>query len=469
MNNPAPMGRGPQFALLAAFSAVNLLLLFLAIPEASYLVGGDAALYMGPAKTLVLHGVLSSSLEALDTPLSFAPPLYSLFLSLPVALLPWKPALLAIVLMQLTLLWFTASLTRRLVPQAFAGVRTLAQGLVLLNPNAVITAHLVQSETLFTFFVVIFLVSFLSLLRRPGGWALLVCGASLGLASLTRPVGLFVIPLLPLIFASLLWIQTGRRPALAAMKAPILALAIAATLVAPWYLRNHALFGQFFFTANAGFYLSDQYVEVLQVDRNLSAGAASEQRYRMIAEHLAARGVSSFDQLPTPVRSQITAAIVGPALLELPLSSHLKAFLRALGNLFVSGGASNFSNYLGLEGITPPKFLQAHQGRGLLQLLADFSVQPALAYLGLAAGLLAFALAMRLAGLAGLQALLLNREYVVALLLLGQLAYFTASYLYLGQSRFRVPLEPALMVLAAIGLGRVPGWWSAFRARQSHP
>jgi len=36
----------------------------------------------------------------------------------------------------------------------------------------------------------------------------------------------------------------------------------------------------------------------------------------------------------------------------------------------------------------------------------------------------------------------------VVALLVGEVAFFTASYVFLGQSRFRVPLEPALMVLA---------------------
>jgi len=39
-----------------------------------------------------------------------------------------------------------------------------------------------------------------------------------------------------------------------------------------------------------------------------------------------------------------------------------------------------------------------------------------------------------------------------ALVIVTIIGYFTATYLFLGQSRFRVPLEPLLAVLAVAGL-----------------
>jgi hypothetical protein len=90
----------------------------------------------------------------------------------------------------------------------------------------------------------------------------------------------------------------------------------------------------------------------------------------------------------------------------------------------------------------------------------EFFSQTGTAYLLLAGATAAFAVLARLAGIVGVARILLAREYALATLLVGEIAFFTASYVFLGQSRFRIPLEPALMALATWGVAfprRAPG------------
>lgn len=456
---------GPrQMWLALVFIVVNLLLLLAAVPEATYSQGGDAALYVGPAQTLITHGVLGQSLDRPDLPLSFAPPLYSIVLAVPLFLLPWKAALLAIVVLQLAMLWYTAAATRLLLPDHLSGWRLLAQAFVALNPNALTTAHLVQSETLFTLLTVLALVALIRLacsgtFRLAAGMGIL-----LALAALTRPVGLYAILAMPLAVPLLAWIQGGNARLIG--RALVLGLAVSAfaiALVSPWIARNALLFDRPLFTTNTGYYLSDQYVELLQVGRGYTTQQASQHRYADIDAALKAAGIADLEALSAADRSRAVAEAVMPLILAQPVSAHAKALARSWASLYLSGGASNLKNYLGLAGETPVQFLRTHQWRGLGSAFVDFLRQGHATYLLLVVGTLAWAAALRVLGLLGAIALWRQNERALLLLIVGELLYFTASYLYLGQSRFRVPMEPGLMVLAAAGIAALSGRLRRFR------
>ena len=67
----------------------------------------------------------------------------------------------------------------------------------------------------------------------------------------------------------------------------------------------------------------------------------------------------------------------------------------------------------------------------------------------------AYAFLTKFAGIVGFYRILKSPQTAVYLIaIVGILAIFTAMYLYLGQSRFRVPLEPILMLLAVLAFNR---------------
>ncbi len=448
---------GRQGILATTFIVLNLALLLLAAPEATYLYGGDAALYIGPAKTLWQHGILASGPDALDVPLSFAPPLYAIFLAPIVGLLPWTMALSVVVILQLAMLWFTAQAVRSLLPKSLENARDLAQLLVLFNPNALFTAHLIQPESLFTLLATLALVGIWGQALIPGWMRAIGTGLMLGLATLTRPVALYAIPLLPVLLPLLALIAApmhsgARRRLPQGIVTDSIAMALTAALcVAPWFARNAVEFGKPFFTSNAGFYLSDQYVELLQIGQGLSASEASAQRYRVIEEAAAKAGLPDFSNRPAEERSAFTAQVIGPLILQQSPVTLAKGLLRSWAALFVGGGAANAKNYLGLPGETPTQFLQNYRWQGIAAFVQDFLGQGQGLYPLLVLLTAGFALLMRFAGLIGLWRLWRQNETGLLLLLLGILGYFTLSYVFLGQSRFRVPMEPALLTLAALG------------------
>ncbi len=437
-----------QTWMLGAFLVVNAALILGAAPGAAYVHGGDAALYAGPAMALWRDGVLSTSLSD-PTPLSFAPPLYPVFLAPLLGPLPFDAALAVVVCLQAAMLWLTGVTARDLLPRDAAGPRDLLQALVAFNPNALFTAHLVQAETLFTLIATLAMVAMAEWMRSPSPRGAARVGLLVGLSALVRPVALFAVPLLLLLLPALALLDApGWRRLRALVPQALLAAAVAAALVAPWLARNAVVFGQPFFTTNAGFYLSDQYVELLQVSTGMPGAEASALRYERIAAVARASGIEDLDALPAPARSAFTAAAVGPLLLEQPASAWARAFARSWANLFASGGASNAKNLLGLEGGGAAELLSSRRWDGPVAFARQFLSQPGTAYLLLVVATAAFAALARLAGIVGVVRMLFAREHAMVALLVGEVAFFTASYVFLGQSRFRVPLEPALMVLA---------------------
>jgi len=64
-----------------------------------------------------------------------------------------------------------------------------------------------------------------------------------------------------------------------------------------------------------------------------------------------------------------------------------------------------------------------------------------------------FSTISRIIGIVGIFYLIKEKRWrPYGLLLIETVSLFTAAYLYLGQSRFRVPLEPILMIFTVVGI-----------------
>jgi 4-amino-4-deoxy-L-arabinose transferase-like glycosyltransferase len=113
----------------------------------------------------------------------------------------------------------------------------LAAGLCAAYPLMVATDGALMSETLYAPLVAGLLLAAWRLLERPGRGVALVAGALLGLAALTRSEALL---LLPLLLWPVAWRGGPGWPARAA-----LATLACVLVIAPWTIRNAAVFGRF--------------------------------------------------------------------------------------------------------------------------------------------------------------------------------------------------------------------------------
>ncbi len=140
-------------------------------------------------------------------------------------------ALLAQCLLSAATLLLLAELARTLFDSRRAGVgAALLTGVFL--PYASQSSQL-MSETLFIFLMSAALLLFVAARQRAMSWHWLLAGGMVwGLAALTRPVGLYALPLL------LLWAMFHRSRAVAVGPAAALLLGFV-VVVAPWTVRNY--------------------------------------------------------------------------------------------------------------------------------------------------------------------------------------------------------------------------------------
>ena len=65
---------------------------------------------------------------------------------------------------------------------------------------------------------------------------------------------------------------------------------------------------------------------------------------------------------------------------------------------------------------------------------------------------LVFVVALRGLGLVGIAWMFMRRHYAVLLSCAGLIVYFAIIHLFTGNSRYRLPVEPALILLAHYGV-----------------
>jgi hypothetical protein len=147
-----------------------------------------------------------------------------------------------------------------LVAHRIAGARAgwLAAGLAAVYPNLWINDGMLTSETLYALLIALVLLVSYQWIEEPGGWRLVLLGALVGLASLTRPEAILLVPFMSL---AILFSRRAGAPANApppgessdttSARGPgwsrrLLAVAVLAgscvVVIAPWLVRNAVTF-----------------------------------------------------------------------------------------------------------------------------------------------------------------------------------------------------------------------------------
>jgi len=444
--------------ILMIFIAINFTLYFFSYDGATFKEGADAAQYYVPALSFIEHGEFTGSK---GEPFTSGTPLYSMFLAIPISIFGIDSASSVIVFMQSIMLYLTGFLSRQILLQFTNKFGLILHALIVFNPNSLITAHLVQSETLFTFLFIWSVVIASKIINNFSLKNMILLGVLTGLAALTRPVAFYLLIIWPIFILIALIIrarlnvngQTVLYRKIQWAKLLIIVL-IGAVVISPWYIRNYIKFDEVFFTSNSGYYLKDQYHQLKNKGSGWSVPDAIQEHERIYLNYLSEKNEGNFcfeNEGHWSCNSVLTKVTL-KAIIDEPLSSHTKALIDSWGTLFFSGGASNIRNYLGFDGKGIIVNFQNNAFNGLdsiFKLIRDMNFS----YLIIFIFTTAFSTISRLIGAAGVFYLFKNRKWRPhGILLIEVIFLFTAAYLYLGQSRFRVPLEPLLMLFTVIGI-----------------
>ena len=331
-------------------------------------------------------------------------------------------------------------------------VGLIAGILAALSPTLIVFSTQILTDSLFLFFFALMLLTGARFLLRPSAGLAICAGLSGGLALVTRPV---VAPLLaaaaPLLFAIAL---VQRRSLGLALTAAMLFAVAAAAPIAPVLLRNLAQYQSFALTSQTGDHLA-LWIVPLVTQR------ADGTPYQVTVDRMEERYRQKIAQGPTEAsnpfqRATVQTELAREEMARLPLAAYSKAWLEGM---VVNLAAPALLADPRVRALPKPSFYNT-AGTTLWQrarayLFEEPGVYQILLLLGLVA-MLPF-LALEAIGF-----VMLARSKPWAAALAGAvLAYFLLLNGPVAAPKYRLPIEPVLIVLAAIPLA----WLTERRSR----
>jgi hypothetical protein len=227
-------------------------------------------------------------------------------------------------------------------------------------------------------------------------------------------------------------------------------------VISPWYVRNYVNFEDIFYTSNAGVYLQLQYIQLQHKGSGWSRDQGEKEYNKYFSQYLQNRSVEEQELCLNHQRDWFCNEALSSHAINMITSEppvvHLRALMDSWLTLFLAGGASNYRNYLGIDGKNVIVGFQRRAYKGIdsiIYLVKEMNFP----YFFIFVLTTLFTIFTRLIGVIGLFVLFRDRKLrLYGVLLFEVISIFTAAYLYLGQSRFRVPLEPMLMLLTVVGI-----------------
>ncbi|MCJ7706423.1 MAG: glycosyltransferase family 39 protein, partial [Anaerolineales bacterium] len=310
--------------------------------------------------------------------------------------------------------------------------------LYALSPNALFWAGTIMTETFFAFWLALALALLIHAVQRDSWRRGAASGLALGLAVLTRPIGLYLIPLWAVGALVAAWRRTPHRRALA--NAVVLLLA-ALTPVLTWQTRNLLVHDSFRLTASFRTVFVDYTAaSTLGEARGISRDEAAAQ-LRQSPDAFAA----ALDAVRRYPGSLVRVSLQGIA--RTALGTEAGTWLGILnGKAYQSSGLLGSLLRGDLRGTADALSLrlQASEDRLGTALLLWGLLYSAAVYL------LGFRGLMRLRGLQPG-----NLRWLCAGVLLST-GYLIVLPLTIGDARFRVPVEPLLALLGSMGFTKRP-------------
>ncbi len=459
------MSNKPFWILTAVFVIANLAILIFG--ASCHLMGSaeycrypcqhDCDLALGLLRHGGLVDIQDSTKPFLDWPPAWGLVLYVfLWLSGGVSLLGG-------VLVNLIALFISAVVVRRVVDLELPGYGNWAMGIILFNPNAIGLAHQVRGETFFAFLIALAFVAMIYYFRKDKIWTAVIVGVLLGISLLVRPNSQYLVLVLPIVLAAITLFSGFRLWPVRQVLHGLLATGLAILIASPWliFMAGHEQSYRLATYDNEYGYFIDNIgvIEAYRTGRDAADGSAftnvlegkkEDQEFVADMETQLANQIENWATLSNAKKDQERIRFSRRHLFSYSLDDYLLPIGMSITRFFFTGGEGYLNVALGLERGGPDPYPPGGNtvARGFTEILSK-----------------GFAVVMRVLGLIGLIYLLRTRKYGLALLTVGAISYFMATSLFVGWSRFRLPAEVPLLILATFGVAYVKELWSRRRGK----
>ncbi|MBF0186320.1 MAG: glycosyltransferase family 39 protein [Magnetococcales bacterium] len=444
------------FATLRRIFLVALLvrLLFLAFSatDLEWLTLSDSKKYLRIADAILVDGDWHNPARL---------PLYPMFLSLFFQWLPdfFVPPLIGQALMDSVTCLLIALLGREVSEKLFLPAAWLA----VLNLNMIGHASIILTDTLFLLLFSWHLLMAVRYLKVPTWGRAIALGIALGLSLLTRPVMMYFLPVVILLF---LFVLVVRRTAWhSALMQGVVCLGLAMALISPVLIHNKQTYGVASLSSQSGGTVLIWYVPLTM---NYVDGVPWESGVSQMKEKARQRRLEQgYEEVPenpfTWSRIQIETA--KEAFQNLGVWKMVYGWSVGGGINIMSPSISSLPAVIGME---RPRFYTT-EGSHFGTKIWNFLTHPDnRLYLALMIPAILLTLLLRLLALMGAIAWLRGRGFDR-----WSLWYLVPAFGYIlavtgpvvNASRYRLPLEPTLIVMTAIGVLVVQEWYIRRRER----
>ena len=433
------------------YGAINILLLWSVESGVHLAEGADAGSWYSPALALLKYG----SFVVLDSPetlMTYRPPLYPLF----EAIMLWisNGEILSIIIGQIVLLWITGIFAGRIVGMFIPKYQIIALSLIVFNPNALGIAHLVQSDTLYALCVVLSVWGLLkyTLSNDKLKWAI-VTSIFLGIGCLVRPTAQYIIFLLPIIFPLVNVLYGHKNIFKKSIVNGIIGAVVSGVILLPWVMHNEeAGWGYVLVTSQIKtVYLRDSVIYAETRDKGVSRGIASNNILEGEEKYIDSRR-ELWLQMSDKEMSDELVEYYSEKLISYPAYVLLVGYLDSFVDFFGGGGSVNFHNLLSIDVVKAIEKNKTEIYSSRLEVAFDsLSDAPVQAILISVLSFL-YVIIIRGLGLLGILELIKRKEHALLLITTGLITYFAMAALFVGNSRYRLPVEIGFVILALYGV-----------------
>ena len=267
----------PLIAIVLLFVLASVAAAYFSPQGSALQYGADSADYWQPARGLIEFGRYVD-VDTPNSPYTYRTPGYAIF----VAGMTWftSGSVYLLISVQVLLLFLTGVLARSIFAELFPRLADLGFALVIFNPNAFVTAQLVQTDTVGTFFFVLAIWS-LWKYRKAGLYRLAgLLGVALSVASLIRPTTQHLIYLLPLGLPLVMGLSTSWQTWFKHFIAGLVGLALGLLGILPWLSYMNAT-GEGYSFSSARVKWVYALDNVLLLDQERYGGSIQEARTRV--------------------------------------------------------------------------------------------------------------------------------------------------------------------------------------------
>jgi len=413
--------------------------------------GADASSWYRPALALLKY----NSFVILDSPetlMTYRAPLYPLY----EAAMLWigNGKVMFIIVGQIIMLWITGVFTGRIVGLFMQKYQIIALSLIVFNPNAFAIAHLIQSDTLYALFITLLVWSLLKYMvsNNELKWGA-ITGVFLGISCLIRPTGQYLIFLLPIIFPLINYFYGHKKIIKESVINGLVSAAISSIILLPWMAHNNeAGWGLVLVPPQIKtVYLRDNAILAESIDRNISTAIASDKIFKDEKAYVDSK-IEIWTHMSDKEKFNSLVAYYGEKITSYPARVLLNSYIDSWIDFFSGGGSINFYNLLSIDRVKVLDKNQpiAHSSR--MELVHDsLSGAPIQAIL-ISALSYCYVIIIRVLGILGIIKMIKEKEYSLLLIIIGLIMYFAMTALFVGNSRYRLPVEIGFIVLALYGL-----------------